>query len=220
MTRLRALVLVLAAAGVLASAGTAAGPTLTGNVGPGFTISLVDAAGQKVTNLDAGPYTFVVHDQATIHDFHLVGPGVDQATDVEGTGDSTWNVTLANGTYKFFCDVHPTLRGSFTVGPQAPPPPASKKLLGKVGPGSKITVTTPAGTRVKSLVAGPYSLAVRDVSKVDNFHLTGPGVNRKTGVAAKVTTSWKLTLQAGTYKYRSDVHPKLKGSFVVKPATG
>jgi hypothetical protein len=35
-----------------------------------------------------------------------------------------------------------------------------------------------------------------------------------------VTTSWKLTLQAGTYKYRSDAHPKLKGSFVVKPATG
>ena len=217
MKRLRGFALAVVGAAVLASAGAAAGPTLTGSVGPGFTISLVDASGQKVTNLDAGGYTIVVHDLATLHNFHLVGPGVDQATDVEGTGDSTWDVTLANGSYKFFCDVHPTLRGAFTVGPQAPPP-VRKKLLAKVGPGAKIAVTTPAGARVKSVVAGPYSLVVRDVSKVDDFHLTGPGVNRKTGVAKKLTVTWKLTLKAGTYRYRSDAHPKLKGSFVVRAA--
>jgi plastocyanin len=217
MKRLRALVLAVVVAAVLASAGAAAGPTVTGSVGPGFSISLVDASGQKVTNLSAGGYTFVVHDLATLHDFHLIGPGVDQATDVEGTGDSTWDVTLANGAYRFFCDVHPTLKGSFTVGSQ-PPPPTRKRLLAKVGPGAKIAVTTPAGARVKSLVAGPYSLVVRDVSKVDDFHLIGPGVNRKTSVAKKLTATWKLTLKAGTYRYRSDAHPKLKGSFVVKAA--
>jgi hypothetical protein len=114
--------------------------------------------------------------------------------------------------------VHPTLRGSFTVGPQAPPPAVRKKLLARVGPGAKIAVTTPAGKRVRSLVAGPYSLAVKDASTVDDFHLTGPGVNRKTSVAKKLTATWKVTLKAGTYKYRSDAHPKLKGSFVVKAA--
>lgn len=218
MKPLRGLVLVLALAELFASAGAAQSPTLAGTVGPGFTISLVDASGQKVTNLDPGSYTVVVHDLATQHDFHLVGPGVDQATDVEGTGASTWDVTLANGSYTFYCDVHPTLRGTFTVG-AAPPPPARKKLLARVGPGAKIAVTTPAGARVKSLVAGPYSIAVRDVSTLDDFHLTGPGVNRKTSIARKVTVTWKVTLKAGTYRYRSDAHPKLKGSIVVKPAS-
>ena len=218
MRRLRLLALVVAGAAVLASAGAAQGPTETGSVGPGFTISLVDSSGKKVTNLDAGGYTFVVHDLATQHDFHLLGPGVDKATDVEGTGDSTWDVTLANGTYRFFCDVHPTLKGTFTVGPQAPSPPPRKKLLAKVGPGAKIAVTTPAGARVKTLTAGPYSLLVRDVTALDNFHLVGPGVNRKTPVAKKLTATWKLTLQAGTYRYHSDAHSKLKGSLVVKAA--
>jgi hypothetical protein len=53
---------------------------------------------------------------------------------------------------------------------------------------------------------------------VDNFHLTGPGINRKTGVAAKVTVRWTLRLKKGKHVYRSDTHAKLRRSFSVKPA--
>jgi hypothetical protein len=87
--------------------------------------------------------------------------------------------------------------------------------MAKVGPGAKISLATASGARVRSLVSATYSLTVRDLSTRDNFHLTGPGVNRKTGIAQKQTLHWKFVLRAGTYRYRSDAHAKLKGSFVV-----
>jgi len=45
-------------------------PTLTGTVGPGFTISL-KAKGKAVKSLKAGSYKFVVTDKASIHGFTL-----------------------------------------------------------------------------------------------------------------------------------------------------
>ena len=209
-------VLVIAGLVFLPGAGLADNPTLVGTVGPGFSISFADAAGQPVKNVDPGDYTVQVHDQSVVHSFHLVGTGVDQATEVETLSDPTWAVALAVGTYTFFCDAHPaSLRGSFTVGTPSPAPPVPK-LTGKVGPGAKISLTTAAGARVRSLLAGAYSLTARDLSAQDNFHLTGPAVNRKTGVPQRKTVTWKLTLQPGTYRFRSDAHPTLKGSFVVK----
>ena len=67
------------------------------------------------------------------------------------------------------------------------------------------------------LLPGRYLLVVADPSAVDNFHLTGPGVNRKTGIAAKGTVRWTLRLTRGKYTYRSDAHAKLRRSFSVKP---
>ncbi len=72
--------------------------------------------------------------------------------------------------------------------------------------------------RVGALLPGRYVLVVSDRSEVDNFHLTGPGINRKTGVAAKVTVRWSLRLKRGQYAYRSDARAKLRRSFSVKPA--
>jgi len=95
---------------------TATAGTLTASVGPGFSISLKDG-GSAVTNLDPGTYTINVSDLAAEHNFHLSGPGVDQATSIEGTGSATWTVTFVNGAYHFQCDAHPTiLKGNFTVG--------------------------------------------------------------------------------------------------------
>ena len=69
---------------------------------------------------------------------------------------------------------------------------------------------------VSSLSAGSYVLVVRDRSKKHNFHLTGPGVNRKTTVAGRGTFTWNLTLSAGTFAFRSDPQAKrVKGSFKV-----
>jgi plastocyanin len=96
--------------------GGATGTTLDGSVGPGFDISLKDASGNDVTTLTPGTYTIDVNDQADIHNFHLNGPAVDEATDVSGTGTTTWTVTLQDGTYTFQCDPHASsMHGSFEV---------------------------------------------------------------------------------------------------------
>jgi len=93
-----------------------AGTTLDGTVGPGFDISLKDASGNDVTTLTPGTYTIDVDDKADIHNFHLMGPGVDESTDVSGTGTTTWTVTLQDGTYTFQCDPHASsMNGSFEV---------------------------------------------------------------------------------------------------------
>ena len=77
-------------------AGGAVTPLLTATVGSAtapeaYQISLADSTGAKVTHVDPGQYTIVVHDYATLHNFHLSGPGVDQATAVETPEQATWS---------------------------------------------------------------------------------------------------------------------------------
>ena len=183
-----------------------------------FVISLTDSTGARVTHLDTGAYTITVHDYSTIHNFHLLGPGVDKATAPEKAGDETWNVVIIDGTYRYLCDVHPTsMRGSFTAGLVTTPPPP-KKLVAQVGPRRTISLKTGSGARVKQLTAGRYNIAVRDRTKSDNFHLIAPGANRRTGVKARSTAIWKVTLRAGSGTYRSDAHRRLRGSFKVVAA--
>jgi plastocyanin len=94
---------------------SAAGGTLQGTVGPGFSITLKQG-GKKVSSLEAGTYKIVVTDKSSIHDFHLTGPGVNKATTVGGMGAKTWTVTLKKGTYTFVCDPHASfMKGSFKV---------------------------------------------------------------------------------------------------------
>jgi plastocyanin len=88
-------------------------------------------------------------------------------------------------------------------------------LKGVVGPGFTITLTK-AGKKVTSLKPGAYTIVISDKSNIHNFHLTGPGVNKKTSVSGVGTTTWKVTLKKGTYKYICDPHaPIMKGSFKV-----
>ncbi len=95
---------------------TASGTTLSGSVGPGFVISLKDADGADVTTLTAGTYTINVDDQSDIHNFHLSGPGVDEATEVGETGMTSWQVTFEAGSYHFQCDPHASqMNGDFEV---------------------------------------------------------------------------------------------------------
>ncbi len=75
----------------------AAATPLTGTVGPGFTITLAKG-GKKVTSLKAGSYSIKVTDKAAIHDFHLLGPGVNKViTTVPFEGTKTVTVTLDEG---------------------------------------------------------------------------------------------------------------------------
>ena len=87
------------------------GKTLSGSVGPGYDISM------KETTAAPGTYTLNVDDQGTIHDFHFTGPGgVDVKTDVCGTGEKSFTVTLQKGTYTFVCDPHSSqMHGTLTV---------------------------------------------------------------------------------------------------------
>jgi plastocyanin len=84
--------------------------TLSGTVGPGFTITMTKKA------VKAGTYAITIHDLASIHDFHLTGPGVDKKTSVSGKGTTVWTVKLKKGTYHFVCDPHRTImHGVLTV---------------------------------------------------------------------------------------------------------
>ncbi len=95
---------------------TAAGATLQASVGPGFEISLTGPDGAAVTTLAAGEYTIDVNDQSDAHNFHLSGTGVDEATGVDESGTTTWNVTFEAGSYHFQCDPHASsMNGDFEV---------------------------------------------------------------------------------------------------------
>jgi plastocyanin len=215
--------LVVLAASVVAvllpsAAARADNPVLvaTVGVGDGFNISLTDASGARVRHLDAGTYTIQVHDESEIHDFHLLGPGVNEATPVGDKVDATWTVTFRDGTYKYQCDPHATvMRGTFTVGNVTAPPPATK-LSGSVGPGRKIALRSANGTKL-TLLSGTTKvvIALNDRSRVDNFHLRGPGVNKASGLRFRGRATWRLTLRPGSYVYRSDAHKSLRGTFTV-----
>src|SRR6185312_3088280 len=75
-----------------------------------------------------------------------------------------------------------------------------------------------ATATARSLAAGTYAISVRDLSAKDNFHLSGGGLDRKTGVPGRGRVTWTLALKPGVYRYRSDAHPDLRGSFVVTAA--
>ena len=221
---------VLAAAAALLVAGAApavtANPVLNGRVGPDFDIQLTHPDNRPVTQIDPGTYDVVVRDLATAHNFHLIGPGVDQSTGVESTGTVTWTVTFREGRYRFVCDPHATtMRGDFVVGnppplppppPPPPPPPAVKKLQLTVGPSAVITLRSAAGRRITSVRRGLYDIVVRDRSSVHNAHLVGVGVNRKTGLAQRVTATWRLRLRVGLLRFYSDRAPRtVRGSIRV-----
>jgi plastocyanin len=218
-----AALLIVAAAATLVVPGRASGenPKLFASVGPGATIIVRDAAGNRVTHVDPGTYDIVVDDLADEHNFHLSGPGFDRFTSVEDKGTETWTVDLKDGVYRYVCDPHASvMNGSFTVGTGAPPPPppspvaASKKLTGTVGPGYTISLKTPTGAAVKTLKAGTYAVTVRDRARTHNFHLVGTGVNRKTGVASTGTTTvWTVKLRTGTLRWLCDPHKlRMRGS--------
>jgi len=106
--------------GAASDAPPASATVLTASVGTpddpdAYVISLVDADGQEVTELPAGDYVVEVEDPSTVHNVHLLGPGVDEATTVPETTTTQWQVTLESGDYEYVCDPHPNMVGELTV---------------------------------------------------------------------------------------------------------
>jgi len=104
------------AATALATAGTTKSSGLVGEVGPGYSIE-VKLNGKDLKTIKAGTYTMKVEDKASIHDFHLIGKGLNKATTVSFVGDRTWRVTFKPGKVTYQCDPHASMgmKGSFKV---------------------------------------------------------------------------------------------------------
>ena len=208
MTTRIALLTLLAALVLPSAVAQADNPKLVAVVGTNeaFVISLRDSAGDLVTHLDAGTYDIAVSDRAVAHNFHLQGPGVEMSTPIGDKQETTWTVTFGDGRYTYVCDAHASsMRGYFLAGNVPPTTSAAA-----VGPKKTISL------KPKPTLPGPATISVNDRSKTDNFHLSGPGVNRKTGVKSRARATWNVTLVPGLYSYRSDKTKKLRGSFTVR----
>ncbi|HEU5263626.1 MAG TPA: plastocyanin/azurin family copper-binding protein [Gaiellaceae bacterium] len=230
MPRILVVVLALAAAALLGatdgSAVQSQNVKLVGTVGPGFSITLVDAQGNRVRSLQPGAYDIEVRDLSEEHNFHLTGPGVDRLTPVGAATTESWTVTLTNGTYRYVCDPHSTtMRGSFTVGatPTTPPPTstptpvtAKTRLVLTSGPGFVITLKTAKGKAVRTMKRGTYTMVVRDRGPTHNAHVVAPGFNRKTSPLTYTgSQTWRVKLsRTGTLRFLCDPHARggMRGS--------
>ena len=93
------------------------------------------------------------------------------------------------------------------------------QLFAKVGPGFEIALRDANGARVTRIDPGTYDIEVDDASNEHNFHLTGPGVDRRTTVEFVGRATWTVTLVNGTYAYVCDPHDtSMRGSFNVGAA--
>jgi hypothetical protein len=85
-----------------------------------------------------------------------------------------------------------------------PPPVSAASVAARVD-------ARAASVRPSHVAAGRV-VTVTDRSPTRNFHLVGPGVNRKTSKSFVDKKTWTLELGTGTYRYGSD--PKLSGGLV------
>src|SRR5947209_6614638 len=86
------------------------------------------------------------------------------------------------------------------VSPRAGAHVVDGTLSGSVGADATISMSA------SSVTAGNYTINVSDSATMHNFHFFGPGVDKKTSIVGTGSTSWSVTLQAGTYTFQCDAH--------------
>src|SRR5215204_1402856 len=104
------------------------------------------------------------------------------------------------------------------VGARADADAQATKLVGSVDELARISLNNQDGTPVTTLAPATYDVEVADSTTFHNFHLTGPGADRATGVGATGTETWTLALPEGTYDYVCDLHAYMHGTFTVGAA--
>jgi hypothetical protein len=177
-------------------------------------VSLTDTAGAPVRHLDPGAYSIAVHDASTVDALRLIGPGVEDHTQVFSTTDYTWTVVLGDGRYWLYDERHPGRRALLTVG--TPPPLSRAKLLhATTGPDFSMSMTDANWQPLTRLAAGTYRIVVNDTGRDHNFRLIGPGWNRATTVPFVGTRTWTVRLRPGLWFFRCDPHNIMFGTFVV-----
>jgi plastocyanin len=215
MLRTSLMALTVAAAVILVAPAQAKFAGLIGEVGPGFSIEVKNAAGKDLQTIKAGTYRIKVEDKSAIHNFHLFGPGLNKKTGIASKGDTIWTITLKPGRYTYQCDPHAArgMKGHFTVTGQA----KFAGLAGEVGPGFTVEVKNAAGKDLQTIKAGPYRMKVEDKASIHNFHLFGPGLDKRTGVSFKGDVIWTIKLKPGRYTYQCDPHHLrgMRGHFTV-----
>jgi plastocyanin len=112
----RTTLLALVAAALLVAPAQAKTTGLKGEVGPGFSIE-VEKGGKDLKTIKAGTYSIKIQDKSSIHNFHLLGPGLNKKTSVSFTGETTWRIKLKPGRYTYQCDPHASsgMKGHFRV---------------------------------------------------------------------------------------------------------
>jgi plastocyanin len=112
----RTTLLTLAVAALLVAPAQATTVVLKGEVGPGFKIE-VEKGGKDLKTIKAGTYKIKVEDKSSIHNFHLIGPGLNKKTSVSFKGETTWTIKLKAGRYTYQCDPHAAsgMKGHFRV---------------------------------------------------------------------------------------------------------
>jgi hypothetical protein len=91
-------------------------PKLLATVGPKSTISLKSGSGATLKSVKAGVYSITVRDRSKVHNFHLVGKGVNRKSGLVGVSTVTWKVKLSAGALRFYSDKSPTtVKGSVKV---------------------------------------------------------------------------------------------------------
>lgn len=190
-------ILLIAGVGVAAAASVARPASTDGSlqasVGPGFSISL-SQNGARVTRLDPGTYSIAVNDQSAEHDFHLTGPGVDETTDIGGTGQTTWTVTFQNGTYTYVCDAHATtMRGTFTVGaaPTTTTTPATVPL--------KLRIASARFSKPRTVIATVTATRRAPITATLWKGTTKLATGHATGTAATIRLAARKALKRGSY---------------------
>jgi plastocyanin len=89
------------------------------------------------------------------------------------------------------------------------------QLIGTVEGVITITFVDANGTPVTHLDPGTYDIVVHDRSDQHNFHLSGPGIDRKTETNDIVEVTWTVTFVEGRYVFQCDPHSGMRGDFVV-----
>lgn len=108
--------------------------------------------------------------------------------------------------------------GSAVAAPRsAPSDKAPVTLYVTINDSFAIAIKNKAGKPVKRLKPGTYIVNVTDTSDIHNFHLSGPGFNKKTSVSGTVKNQkWTLKATKGTYKFICDPHATvMKGAVTV-----
>jgi plastocyanin len=109
----------LAALLLSTTAGAVTHPKLIGVVGKNDAYKISLKSGTKaVKTIKAGTYTFVIHDDSSIHNFELDGPHGKSwtFTSIEFKGTKTVTIALKAGKYKAYCAAHEsTMFQHFTV---------------------------------------------------------------------------------------------------------
>ena len=107
-------------------------------------------------------------------------------------------------------------------GSKQPTAPAAlqhpKSLVGLVGHNDafSISLSDEAGNAIRNLAAGTYTLSIKDESSIHDFHLSGTGVDKTTGVSGTGTTTFSITFAPGKYTFVCDPHASsMHGEFTV-----